>query len=102
MEDASPLSLRSSLVSMGRVASTISMLWEASFSFEGSLGAAGGRLASWATSLVSTAFSASLNYFASLGGMLVVGRALVGLSLPSSASLETILALEPEEQMTGG
>ena len=102
VEDASPLPLRSSFVSMGRVASTMSMLWEASFSLEGSLGAAGGRLASWVTSSMSTAFSASLNYFASLGGMLVVGRALVGLSLPSSASLETILALEPEEQMTGG
>ena len=60
MEDARPLSLRSSLVGIRRVARTISMLWEASFSLKGSLGTAGGKLASWTTSLVmSVAFSAT-------------------------------------------
>ena len=44
--DAGPLPLRSSLEGMGRVASTIFMLWGASFSLGGSLGAAGGRWAS--------------------------------------------------------
>ena len=69
VEDVGPLPLRSSLVGIGRVANIISMLWEASFSLEGSLGVAGGRVASWATSLVvSAAFSASLNCFAFLGG----------------------------------
>ena len=43
MVDARPLPLRSSLLGMGRVASMISMLWEASFFLGGSLGAAGGR-----------------------------------------------------------
>ena len=41
--DAGLLPLRSSLEGMGRVASTISMFWEASFSFGGSLGAFGGK-----------------------------------------------------------
>ena len=50
MVDAGPLPLRSSLEGMGRVASTISMLWEASFLLGGSLGASEGRWASWATS----------------------------------------------------
>jgi len=69
VEDAGPLPLRSSLVGIGRVASTISILWEASFSLEGSLEAAEGRVASWATSLVmSVAFSASLDCSTSLGG----------------------------------
>ena len=80
------------------MASTISMLWKASFSFEESLGAMGGKAASWATSLVeSAAFFASLGSFASLEEMLVVGRALVGLSFPSSVPKETGSTLEPEE-----
>ena len=52
IKDSGPLPLRSSLVGIRRVASTISMLWEASFSLEGSLGIAGGKVASWATSFV--------------------------------------------------
>ena len=43
MVDAGPLPLRSSLKGMGSVASTISMLWETSFSLGGSIGATGGR-----------------------------------------------------------
>ena len=98
MEEAGPLPLRSSLVSIGRVASTISILWEASFSLEGSLGAVGGKLASSATSFVEfIAFSATLDCSASLEGMLAVRKALVGFSLPLSASLEEVLTLEPEE-----
>ena len=49
IEDSGPLPLRSSLVGIRRVASTISMLWECSFSWGGggvSLGAVGGRVAS--------------------------------------------------------
>ena len=88
--DAGLLPLRSSLEGMGRVASTISMFWEASFSLGGSLGVSGGRGAFGATSLVrSTAFSASLACSAASEEMLIVGRALVGLSSPSSTSLET-------------
>ena len=103
MEDAGPLPLSSSLAGTGRVASTISMLWEASFSLEGSLVVAGGKGASWATSLVvSTAFSASSDCSAASGEMLAVGRVLVGLFLPSSASLETGSALEPETRMARG
>nr|POE46494.1 hypothetical protein CFP56_70066 [Quercus suber] len=67
---------------MGRVASTISMLWEASFSLWGSLRAFGGKWASWATSLVvSTAFSASSDCYVALEEMLAVGRVLLGLFL---------------------
>ena len=106
MEDARPLSLRSSLVGIRRVVRTISMLWEAYFSLEGSLGTAGGKLASWATSLVmSIAFSATSGYSVSLEGMLTERRTLVGLSLPSFASLEAMSTLEPEEpetRMAGG
>ena len=88
---------------MGRVASTISMLWEAYFSFEGSLGATGSRAASWATSLVvSLAFSVSLAYLASLEEMLATRGALDGLALPSSAFKETGSALEPEMHMARG
>ena len=88
--------LRSSLVGIRRVVNTISMMWEAFFSLEGSLGAVGGRLASSATSFAKSAtFSATSDCFASLGGMLAVGRALVGLSLPSSTSLEAVSTLEP-------
>ena len=104
--DSGPLPLRSSLEGMGRVVRTISMLWEASFSLKGSLGAAEGRWASWATSLVvSATFLASSDCSTALGEMLAVGRALVGFSLPSSASLETESALElkePEAQMAEG
>ena len=83
---------------MGRVASTISMLWEASFSFEESLGATEGKAPSRATSLVGlAAFFTSLDGFTSLEEMLAVGRALVGLSLPSSVPEETRSALEPRE-----
>ena len=72
------------------------MMWEASFSLKGSLGAVGGRLASSATSFAkSTTFSATSDCFAFLGGMLAVGSALVGLSLPSFASFEAVSALEP-------
>ena len=46
MEDVGPIPLKSSLIGIGRVARTISMLWEASFSLEGSLGATGGWAAS--------------------------------------------------------
>ena len=98
MEDAGPLPLRSSLVDIGKVARTISMLWEASFSLEGSLGVAEGWMASWATSLVTSAsFSAISGYSASLDGLLTVGRALAGLSLPVSAFLEAVSAWEPKE-----
>ena len=106
MEDAGPLPLRSSLVGIGRVAKTISMLWKASFSLEGSLRVAGGWAASWATSLVIFAsFLATLGRSASLEGLLIEGRTLAGLSLPESTSLEAVSALEPEEleaQMAGG
>ena len=82
------------------------MLWEASFSFEGSLRAIGGKATSWAPSLVvSTSFSASSDCPASLEEILAIGGALGGLSLPSSASKETGSALkpkEPEERMTRG
>ena len=64
----------------------------------GSLGATGGRVASWATSLVvSTTFSASSNCSGASGEMFAIGRALVGLSLTSSASLETKSTLELEK-----
>ena len=87
VKDARPLPLRSSLIGIGRVSKTISMLWEASFSLEGSLGAAGGWTASWATSLViSASFSATSGYSASLERLLTKGRALAGLSLPASTS----------------
>ena len=46
MEDAGPLPLRSSLVGIRRVARIIYTLWEASFSLEESLVAAGGWVAS--------------------------------------------------------
>lgn len=82
------------------------MLWEASFSLEGSLGAIEGKVVSWATSLVTFAtFSATSDYLPSLEGMLARGRALVGLSLSSSASLEAVSSLElkdPEAQMAEG
>ena len=97
-EDAGPLPLGSSLASIGRVARTISMLCEASFSLKGSLGAVGGWVASGAASLlVSASFSVNLGSFASLEEMLVVGRALFGLSLTSSVPEETGSALELEE-----
>ena len=106
VKDVGPLPLRSSLVGIGRVVKTISMLWEASFSLEGSFGAAEGWMASWATSLVTSAsFSTISGYSASLDGLLTEGRALAGLSLPVSTSLEAVSALEPEEpeaQMAGG
>ena len=83
---------------MGRVANIISILWETSLSFEESLGATRGKAASRAASLVRSAtFFASSDGFTSLEEMLVEGRALVGLSLPSSIPEETGLALEPEE-----
>ena len=78
------------------------------FSLEGSLGIAGGRVASWATSFVAyVAFSVTSDCSTSLGGggMLAIGRVLVGLSLPSSASLEAVSALQLEElkaRMAGG
>ena len=101
--DVGPLPLRSSLKGMGRVASMIFMLWEAFFSLEGSLGASGGRWASWATSLVvSVAFLESSDCSATLGEMLAMGRVLVGLSLLLSTSLEIELALEPEAWMARG
>ena len=106
VEDAGPLPLRSSLVGIGRVASTISILWEASFSLDGSLGAAGGWMASWATSLVTSAsFLATLCCFVSLDGLWTKGRVLAGLSLPAFASLEAVSTLkheEPKEQIAGG
>ena len=72
--------------------------WEASFSLEESLGVLGGKAASRATSLVGlAAFFTSLDGFTSLEEMLAVGRALVGLSLPSSVPEETRSALEPRE-----
>ena len=55
--------------------------------------------------MVSTAFSTTLNCSAASGEMLAVGRASIGLSLPSSASSETELALELKEleaRMAGG
>ena len=83
------------------MASIISILWEASFSLEKSLGATGGKATSRATSLVESAtFFASSEGSASLEEMLVVGRALVGLSLPLSIPEEARLALEPELRMT--
>ena len=106
MEDAGSLPLRSSLVGIRRVVRTISMLWEATFSLEGSLGVARGWPASWVTSLVIFAsFLATSSHSASLEGLLSEGRTLVGLSLPASASLEAVSALEPEEpeaRMIGG
>ena len=42
VKDVGPLSLRSSLVGTGRVARTMSIVWGASTSLEGSLGATGG------------------------------------------------------------
>ena len=63
VEDARPLPLRSSLVGIGRVARTIYMLWEASFSLKGFLGVAKGWVASRATSLViSASFSGTSSY----------------------------------------
>ena len=55
--------------------------------------------------MVFVAIPVSLDYSTALEEMLVVGRALAGLSLPSLASLETELASEPEEpkvRMAGG
>ena len=93
VKNVGPLPLRSSLVGIGRVVKTISMLWEASFSLEGSLGAAGGWMAPWATSLfVFASFLATLGYSASLEGLLTEGRTLAGLSLLVFASLEAVLA----------
>ena len=74
------------------------MLWEASFSFEESLRATKGKATSRATSLVrSAAFFTFSDGSTSLEEMLVVGRALVGLFLPSSIPKETGSALELEE-----
>ena len=65
---------------------------------EGTLGTTGGKAASWAPSLVLlAAFFTSLDDFAPLEEMLAAGRALAGLSLPSSTPEETGSALEPEE-----
>ena len=85
------------------MASTISMLWEASFSFEESLGATEGKAPSRATFLVgSTTFFTSLDGFTSLEEMLAIGRALVGLSLPSSVPEETEELEEPKLCMAWG
>ena len=80
------------------MANIISILWEVSFSLEKSLGATGGKATSRATSLVESAtFFASSEGFASLEEMLVVGRALVRLSLPSFVPEKIGSALEPEK-----
>ena len=82
------------------------MLWEASFSLEGSLRATGGRATSWAPFLVvSASFSASSDYPTSLEEILAIRGTLGGLSLPLSTSKETGSALEleePKEHMAGG
>ena len=52
--------------------------------------------------VVSATFLRSLDCSTALGEMLAMGRALVGLSLSSPASLETELALELEAQMARG
>ena len=52
--------------------------------------------------VVSAAFPGSSNCSTTSGEMLAMGRALVGLSLPSPASLETKSALELEARMARG
>ena len=114
-EDSGPLPLRSSLVGTGRVAKTISILWEASFSLGKSLGAVGGLVAAIAAEglvasgatllVVFVSFSATPGCSASLEGLSGERRALVGLSLSVSTSSEAVPTLEPEEldaRMTGG
>ena len=77
--ETGPLPLESSLVGIGRVARTISRLWVTSLSLEGSLGAAGGLVASRATPLVvSFSFSAALTCSTSLGGLSEEEGALAG------------------------
>ena len=74
------------------------MLWEASFSLDWSLRAARGSMVSWATSLVtSIGFLATSGSSASLDGLWTEEKALGGLSLPTSASLKVVSALEPEK-----
>lgn len=95
-EDSGPLPLRSSLAGTGRVFRTISIMWEASFSLGGSLGAIGGLVASGvvgglvtsgATPLVmSVSFLATLGYSASLEELSKERKTLAELSLPISAS----------------
>ena len=97
-EDVGPLPLRSSLVGILKVTRKISMLWEASFSLDWSLRAARGSMVSWATSLVtSIGFLATSGSSASLDGLWTEEKALGGLSLPTSASLKVVSALEPEK-----
>ena len=101
MKDVGPLPLRSSLVGIGRVANTISILWEASFSLEGSLEAAEGRVASWATSLaMPAAFSTTSYCSASLGGRGDVDyrKSFCWAFLAKKA----VSALEPGARMAGG
>lgn len=78
---------------MGKVARTISWLWE-TFFLEESLGTVGGLLALRATSLVISTLPACST---SLEGLLGEGRALAGMSLLGSVSLEVVSTLEPEE-----
>ena len=98
VEDARPLPLVSSLVGIGRVARTILILWGVSFSLDGSLGSTRGRIASWATSLVtSNGFSAPSSNSASLDEFWTERRVLAELSFPISASLEATSALGLDE-----
>ena len=60
--EAGPLPLGFSLAGIGRVARTISRLWEVSLPFEGSLSAAEGLVASL---VVSFSFSMTSSYVAS-------------------------------------
>ena len=104
--EAGSLPLGSSLVGIGRVARTISMLWETSLFLEGSLGAAGGLVALKTTPLVvSFSFSATPTCSASLGGLLVEGRVLAGTSFLGSRPLGAVSVLEsegPDAWMAGG
>ena len=103
MKDVGPLPLRSSSVGIGRVASTISMLQEASFSLEGSLGAVGGKVVSWATSLaMSAAFSTTSYCFASLGGGDVNCRKSFCWTFLAKKAVSTLELEEPGAPMAGG
>lgn len=97
-EEADPLPLESSLVGIGKVARTISRLWEVPFSLRESLGTTGGFVTSGGTSLaISISFSTISACCTSLEGLLRRGRTLAGTSLLGSESLKAVSTLEPEK-----
>ena len=89
--EVGPLLLESSLVDMGRVASTISKSLEDFLPLKGSLGATRGFVVLGTTPLdVSFSFSMALACSAALGGLEEAGGILAELPLSSTAFSRTV------------